>query len=154
MDDKILWSKVLNNISNIVDPLSFDTWFKNIDFLGIENSSVRLVIPIMWYKNHIDRNYKDIILNSFNELSTKNVDSIKYILKDNVNDILEKEKSINQEDIKLPNNEKAYIKDHVSNLNKNYTFESFVVGESNKFAQAAALAVAENPGTMYNPLFI
>ena len=53
MNDKLLWSKVLNNISNIVDPLSYDTWFKNIDFIGIEDSSVRLVIPIMWYKNHI-----------------------------------------------------------------------------------------------------
>ena len=41
-----------------------------------------------------------------------------------------------------------------NNLNKKYTFDSFVVGNSNKFAQAAALSVAENPGSMYNPLFL
>ena len=35
MDDKTLWSKVLDNIGNIVDPLSYETWFKNIDFLGL-----------------------------------------------------------------------------------------------------------------------
>ncbi len=155
MDDKLLWSKVLNNISNIVDPLSYDTWFKNIDFIGIEDTNVRLVIPIMWYKNHIDRNYKDIILDSFNNLLTTNVDNIKYILQDNVDDFLKKEKdNINQPVTNDSVNNSSYIKDHVSNLNKNYTFESFVVGESNKFAQAAALAVAENPGTLYNPLFI
>ena len=44
--------------------------------------------------------------------------------------------------------------DFNSNLNSNYTFDTFVVGESNKFAQAASLAVAENPGKLYNPLFI
>ncbi len=156
MDDKILWSKVLNNISNIVDPLSYDTWFKNIDFIGIEDSSIRLVIPIMWYKNHIDRNYKELILESFNEILTNNVDNIKYILKDNVDDFLEHNKREKDDSIIKKENasESSYIKEHDSNLNKNYTFESFVVGESNKFAQAAALAVAENPGTLYNPLFI
>lgn len=156
MDDKTLWSKVLENINNIVDPLSFETWFKNIDFLGIDGSSVRIVIPIMWYKSHIDRNYKEIILHSFNNLLTTPVDNIIYILKDNVADILEKEKEKEVvTDIKKEDTSNSlYIRNHESNLNKNYTFESFVVGESNKFAQAAALAVAENPGSLYNPLFI
>lgn len=156
MDDKTLWSKVLDNINNIVDPLSFETWFKNIDFLGVDGNSIRIVIPIMWYKSHIDRNYKDLIISSFNNLLTTHVDNIIYILKENVTDILEKEKEKNEVKIdkKEENSTALYIRNHESNLNKNYTFESFVVGESNKFAQAAALAVAENPGSLYNPLFI
>ena len=49
---------------------------------------------------------------------------------------------------------KSNIGKHYSNLNPNYTFENFIVGNSNKFAQAAALSVAENPGRIYNPLFL
>ena len=153
MDNNLLWQKVLDNISNIVDPLSFETWFKNIDFIGIVDDKIRLVIPIMWYKSHIEQNYKDIILNSFNNLLTSPVDSIIYILKDNVEDVLERDKEKNISSVSIPNSSN-YALNHESNLKKNYTFENFIVGESNKFAQAAALAVAENPGTMYNPLFI
>lgn len=153
MDNNLLWQKVLDNINNIVDPLSFETWFKNIDFIGIVDGKVRLVIPIMWYKSHIDQNYKDIILNSFNNLLTNPVDNIIYILKDNVEEVLERDKEKMKPSVSIPDTS-SYVLDHDSNLNKSYTFENFVVGESNKFAQAAALAVAENPGTMYNPLFI
>ncbi len=154
MNNKLLWQKVLDNISNIVDPMSYETWFKSCDFIGVDRNNIRLVIPIMWYKTHIEENYKDIIIDSFNKFLTEPVDKIMYILKENVADVLESdmEKS-NVVNEKVVNNSN-YIRNHVSNLNKNYTFESFVVGESNKFAQAAALAVAENPGTMYNPLFI
>ncbi len=151
MDNNSLWKKVLDEISVNLDSMSFETWFNGIDFFDIKDNSIRLVVPIMFYKNHIDEHYKQLILDSFNKLLTNPVDNIVYILQKDLNSILEVEKKEN-EPVKV--NDFNSYNSFNSNLKSNYTFESFVVGESNKFAQAAALAVAENPGTMYNPLFI
>ena len=151
MNNKLLWQKVLDNISNIVDPITYQTWFMAIDFIGIDKNNIRIVVPLLLYKTHIDSTYRDVIIDSFNKLLTEPVDNIIYILKENVSDFLESDKN---QDKDSSDDNNSFVGVHVSNLNKNYTFESFVVGESNKFAQAAALAVAENPGTMYNHLFI
>lgn len=150
MDNNSLWKKVLEEISVNLDKMSFETWFNGIDFFDIKDGDVRLVVPIMFYKNHIDEHYKKLILESFNKLLTKPVDNIIYILQKDLSNFLEEEKDINIISV----NDFSSSDNFNSNLKSNYTFESFVVGESNKFAQAAALAVAENPGTMYNPLFI
>lgn len=151
MKNDFLWSNVLNKISSIINPLSFRTWFEPIEFYDINNNTLRLIVPVILYKNHLEQNYEQIILNAVNENSSLNIEKIEFILKDEIKNIESKEKDVN----KVVNNLNTIsVEEHNSNLNKNYTFESFVVGESNKFAQAAALAVAENPGTMYNPLFI
>ncbi len=158
MNDKDVWTKALENIKNIVDPLSYETWFKSIEFIDIKDSELRLVVPILFYKTHIEKNYKDIILEQLNNLLTTPVDNIVYILKDNLNEFLKEEenekKNNNFDNPIFEDNSQTKYDNYKSNLNPNYTFDTFVVGESNKFAQAAALAVGENPGTMYNPLFI
>lgn len=150
MSNKEIWNKTLSNIKTIVDPLSFSTWFNNIDFIDIKDNSLRLAIPIMFYKAHIEQNYKDTILEELNKLLTVSVDNIIYILKDDLKDVLEDEEKSREPTVVLDIDNK----DFNSNLKPNYTFDTFVVGESNKFAQAASLAVAENPGKLYNPLFI
>ena len=78
--DYDIWAKTLESIKNMIDPISYDTWFKNIDFIDIKNSTLRLSIPIMWYKTHIEQNYKNIIFDAINDLLTTPVDNIIYIL--------------------------------------------------------------------------
>ena len=154
MDYNLAWQKTLDEIKKILDPMAFTTWFEKMNIIDIKGDYIRVEIPMEFYKRHIDTNYKSIILENMNNLLTKPVNDIIYILTDNLEDVL-KEK---EENSITNNNENILLTKKIdnckSNLNPNYTFESFVVGESNKFAQAAALAVSENPGTMYNPLFI
>ena len=152
MDNNVLWSKVLDTISSVVNPLSFRTWFEPIELFDIDGETARIVVPVILYKNHIEQNYKQIIIEALNNVGNCSIDKLDYLLKEEA-DELRKNKPITDEKTDAVESFEE-DEDYNSNLNKNYTFDSFVVGESNKFAQAAALAVAENPGTIYNPLFI
>ena len=95
------------------------------------------------HKKHLKDVYNDIVTTIFNEITESNFNII-YI----TNDEIEKNIVINTDEIGIP------ATNFESNLKPNYTFDNFIVGESNKFAKLTAFAVAEKPGQMYNPLFI
>lgn len=150
MNYDLLWSKVLENIKTSVTSLIYITWFENTKLYKIEGNEATIIVPMEIHRKHLNDKYlKDIINALYAE--TNQVYEINFILED---ELVETEKLSttpveNKEEVK----EKIEYT-HTSNLNKNYTFENYVVGNSNKLAHATAMAVADSPGQTYNPLFI
>ena len=151
MNVDIIWSNVLNQIKDELSSLSYDTWFAETELYQLKDGKAYIIVPMPIHKKHLIENYHDIIVSKINDVVGDTYD-IHLLLKEEIeeNDDLKEEKteSNNNNDIEEDNNNVN------SNLNPNYTFNNFVVGNSNKFAHAGALSVAENPGTMYNPLFL
>ena len=145
MDLDVLWTNILSQIKIELSSLSYDTWFSETKLDKIDNNKAFIIVSMPIQKKHLSENYSDLIKKQFREIYGNEVE-LEFILEED--DYEKEEKKIIRKDKKQ---EKEVVN---SNLRSNYTFDSFVVGSSNKFAHAAALSVAENPGSMYNPLFI
>jgi len=146
MDKKELWNNFLDNLKDIVEIVAFETWFKNEDtsLYSFENNEATLVVKQEFIKKHIEKNFDDVINEAWYKTVGREV-TYKIILE---NDI-PKNKPVIQE-----NNDNNVKQSPVNaGINPNHTFETFIVGDSNKFAYRAALAVAEAPGD-YNPFFL
>lgn len=145
-----IWSNFLSNIKDELSSLAFKTWFEETKLLKIENSKAYIVVPMPIHKKHLTENYNDLIVDKLNNLTGSNCELL-FLLNEEIEELVPKstekveKNAIEQDD---------FDNEIQSNLKSNYTFDNFVVGNSNKFAHAAALSVAENPGKMYNPLFL
>lgn len=144
MNNSQLWNLFLEKVKNEVSSATYDTWFSNTKILQINDNVVSLLVPYHIHKKMLSENYNDMIENIFTEISGSNF-KFEYLLEEEINN----ENIIKTENIGVPS-----ISSFESNLKPNYTFDNFIVGESNKFAKLTAFAVAEKPGQMYNPLFI
>jgi len=145
---KEIWEKTLNIIKGELTEVSFNTWIKSITPISIENDSVKLSVPNDFTRGILDSRYKDLIVNALKLITSK-----KY----NVEFLIISEEALDSSDPKQKKESKSKIivNDEMSTmLNPKYTFDSFVIGNSNRFAHAASLAVAEAPAKAYNPLFI
>lgn len=141
------WYEILEYIKNEynLSDISFNTWIKPLKFHSVENNKVIIIIPFdqSHSKNYISSKYSLPIKVSITEVTGMEYD-VEFIL----------EKDASSEDTLINNNIINTPEYENTNLNHTYTFDTFVVGSNNRFAQSAALAVAESPGETYNPLFI
>ena len=139
-----MWITFLEKIKTKISNISYDTWFSETKLLKIEDGIATVQVPYHIHKKNLKENYSDIIEETFQEV-TGTIFKFEYVLEDEVLNNVE----INTNDIGIPNND-----NYQTNLDSRYSFENYIVGKSNKFAATSALAVAEHPGKMYNPLFI
>ena len=144
------WEEILYlvKVEHELSDISFKTWLKPLQIHSVTDHTVTILVPSEQMGiDYITKKYMFPIKVAIAEMTGKEYE-IEFILPEQAKKYENKKKfsSVNLVD-NSSNAEKA-------NLNPKYTFDTFVVGNNNKFAHAAALAVAESPGKMYNPLFI
>lgn len=140
-----LLTKAKDLLKDEVTKISYETWIKDLEIESAENGNIVLVANTVFQKDSIMSRYYDLFKNTFRFLTNKEWD---------INVILKSDDSTPKEEATyLEQSNSSYVNPN-SNLNPKYTFDTFVVGNNNRFAHAAALAVAEAPAKSYNPLFV
>lgn len=132
-----VWDRVVSGIKQKTSDQIFDTWFKQLRLVEEHKNTITLATPNTFTSDWINTHYKTVLREALEETFGRSVE-IKFVVLERGQDKPEPET-----DAGLP-----------EDLNGIYSFENFVVGSGNQFAHAACLAVADNPGRTYNPLFI
>lgn len=137
-----IWEKSLDLLKDELTEISFNTWIKTISPLNLTSDAIYLSVPASFNKGILESRYQSLIMNAIKQVTFKEY-KINFVVPSEEGDIQNLSNQLTQNDDVAK-----------SILNPKYTFDTFVIGNSNRFAHAAALAVAEAPAQAYNPLFI
>lgn len=137
----ILWEKALKVLEKKINKNSFDTWLGPLKPLGYHDNTIIIEVPNNFSRGWLNERYAPILKNVFQDMTKQDI-SIQFFLS---SEITEMQNNIFQ---------KPTESFQSSPLNPKYTFDTFIVGNSNRFTHAACLAVSEAPAKSYNPLFI
>ena len=142
MDAASLWEKIINVYKTQITKQFYESFFSGIEPVTLKRNKLILLAPNYFIKEVIENNHITNLLNIAKDQGSKNSE-IQIILDlEEIADLYADEQGFNSK------NNPSY------SLNPKYTFDTFVIGNSNRFAHAACVAVAESPAKAYNPLFI
>jgi len=153
MNNIELWQSVLAQMQFHISKANFATWFQNTEIISKEDEKVIISVPNAFSKEWLSNKYNKLILKTLHDIDDS-IKDLEFVIKPQPtkNAPLKAIENDKPEETQLKFDEFKINKE--TNLNPRYTFNSFVVGSFNELAHAAALAVSDNPGFTYNPLFI
>ena len=151
MDIVSLWKKTLQLIKGEVASASFETFFKNTVPIETNSNELTLLAPTEFAEDILRTRYLNLIESCLSQL-TSNKFEIKII--SDSNEVEQNPLKTSNNNHNINNNSNNNIIRNYPRLNPKYTFDTFVIGNSNRFAHAACVAVAESPARAYNPLFL
>ena len=137
-----LWARVVEELRREIPESSFETWIAPVKVSSNSPGTLILRVPNRFYQGWIAENYEEIIKNKVHQIWERPVD-----LGYSIEEAHPEREAPGEEEARGAPSPKIQ-------LNPKYTFDTFVVGSGNQFAHAACVAVAEEPGRTYNPLFI
>ena len=163
-----VWSKALEILQEEISPVGYKTYVDVMIPRLVDNNTICFLSPSNYHIDVCKKRYLDLIQNTLTFLTKKSY-TINFEAKDIIPESNEEEQvysnneqiETTKEEIEQPvlkNEPNVQVANKNTNdkagLNPRYTFENFIIGSNNRFAHAAAVAVYENPGKKYNPLFI
>ena len=142
-----LWDKVLQHTERRVNPHSFATWFRPTRQERAEDSRLIVRVPTRLFSKRLKETYGELIQAVLVEIGRPDL-HIEFICAEPEQPLLGGPNAPSLSQTRLDFDASTY------QLNPRYTFDTFIVGSSNQFAHAAALAIADTPSKAYNPLFL
>lgn len=144
MDLKETWQAALGELEVTLSKANFTTWFKNTSLHDVLGEKATISVPSAFAKEWLENKYKSQILETLKKLNPE-IEKLEFQVFPSASPVVDNPIPVS---VNLPEGSKN------KSLNPDYIFENFVVGNSNRLAQAASLAVAKLPGKRHNPLFI
>ena len=147
-DYSIFWNEALKHIKEEISEIDNAMWFNNIRYEGSKQNSIILSVPSAFYRDQVIQKFNALIHEKLHELTGSRINVefnvIPHKESASVPKTISKEKTVRVQSPQKRN----------PTLRKDYTFEKFVIGESNSFAANACIAISKNPGKSYNPCLI
>ncbi|MBQ4443964.1 MAG: chromosomal replication initiator protein DnaA [Clostridia bacterium] len=143
MDIKEIWSDILQKILPSVSSVAYQLYFEKAIPYDNDGKTLILAVNLKSIQDKLDKNFRPNILDAMKNCNAPFSD-FKVILESETD--LYKKENITSPENKIENVGLPFIKE--------YTFDNFIIGDSNRIAAAAALSVSEEPGSYYNPMFI